>query len=971
MRKLGPFRTTVMSMLLLACHTPQPREARPPDALTRLVFRAEPVAADADARADAQRLRVRTTTGHGYEPGRLVALYAHAEALGELVPIGAAEVVEVSAHTFDLLALWIDPTHRGQMLEVGPIPPGHHFGFRLGQILADDRDPRRVRINMGDAHGVTVGAMYTVLGEPYADADLAGRSLGRPGVGVVQIVEADPGGHTALAELRHGAAPVGAFVRHAGHEPVAPRPQLRILVARFHGDRGDVYREALLEALERALRGAPHAEIFVVRGEQGVAPSDADDIEAARLGHIYRADLVVWGSASALGDDLVVRPRLTFLDARGESPRLWDPVVLAAARLRRAEPDALSQRLHGLVAYLLGSLYFTDFEAKVEGSYARAAAHFQVAIEVGDAVDAERAELALFECLDRTGDWAGADRVARALEASGRARGLLARRAMGLLLRARIAVHTGELDPALADARAAVEAFTTLAAPRERALALRQVADILVTRGQVDESLRLLREELLPVFERLGETRERAITLGRIAGILHLRGELDEALRLRREEMLPVFDAVGDVRQRALTLRDISDLLFVRGEFDEALRLRQDEVLPVLDRLGDRHERAITLGRIADVLQARGDLDAALKMRRDEVLPVLVALGDLAGQAWTLSSVADFHVRHGAFDVALRIHRDEVLPRHDKLGDHRGRAITLGKIALIARHQGKPDEALRILEQDLLPIYEGVGDALQHAHTLGEIAYTRYLRGELDEALRLYRNKVLPAYDRLGAVQFRAGATSRMADILHARGELNEALRLYLEEALPVYERLGLRVHRASTLRRIAEIRLARGELDEALRLFRDEVLPASRGDIRLEAAVIERIVEIRRQRGELAEALRLLRDELLPLRRVIGNKWQHALTLDAIADVIARRGELDEAIRIRTNEVLPMLQAMDAPDTLAHCRWQTAVLLLARGAPGDREAAATSLVQAHATASAHALPIAADIAAMRAKHGL
>lgn len=1015
MRKRSLFRVTVVSVFCCACHAPKPREAPPPDAPAHRVLRAERVGAD--ARAGTQRLRVRTTAGHGYEPGRLVALFAHADGIGELVPVGVAEVVEVSTHTFDLLALWIDPTRRDQALEVGPVPPGHHFGYRLGQIVADDRSPQRIRINMGDAHGVSVGAMYTVLGDPYADADLGGRSLGRPGVGVVQVVQADSGGHTAIAELRQGTAPVGAFVRHAGHEPVAPRPQLRILVARFHGDRGDVYREALLEALERATRGTSPPEIFVVRGQEGGTPSGSDDLEATTLGHTYRADLVVWGSASALGDNLVVRPRLTFLDARGESSRLWDPVVLAAARLGQATPDALSDRLHGLAAYLLGSLYFTDFEAKVDGSYARAASHFRVAIQVGDAVDAERAELALFECLDRIGDWAGADRVARTIEASGRARGLEARRAMGLLLRARIAVHTGELDQALADARAASDAFTALAAPRERALALREVADILLTHGQVDESLRLLREELLPIFERLGETREHAITVGKVAEILHLRGELDEALRLYREQMLPVFAATGDVRQRALTLRAISDLLFLRGELDEALRLRQHEVLPVFERLGDRREQAITLGKIADVLHTRGDFDAALKMRRDEVLPVFVTLGDLAEQAWTLGRIADIHQGRGEATVALQIRRDEVLPLYTKLGDRRGQAITRGRMALIRRGQGNHDEALKTLEQDLLPIHEALGDALQHAHALSEIAYTHFLRGAADEALRLYRDKVLPAYDRLGAVQFKAGATARIALILKSRGELDEALRLHLDEVLPVYERLGLRRHRAVAMRHIAEIRIARGELDEALRLLRDEILPADRGDIYLEASVLEQIVEVRRQRGELvealrllqdellplartrspaghsdirleanviekivdirrtrgelAEALRLLRDELLPLRRAIGNKWQHALTLDAIAEVVATRGELDEAIRIRTREVLPMLLAMDAPDTLARCRWQTARVLLARDAPGDREAAATLLVQAQATASAHTLSFAADVAAIRAKHGL
>ncbi|MBL9100645.1 MAG: hypothetical protein JNL82_06795 [Myxococcales bacterium] len=962
-----PRQALLAVALLAACAGRAVREPASAVEASRPPLRVEAVRAD--RRAGGVRLQVRAPAGHGYEPGRLVGLYADADAFAGSVPVGAADVVEASEHGFELLAQWLDPVHRGRPLVVGPIPPGHHFGFRLGQIVADDGDPRRVRINMGDAHGVAPGAMYTVLGEPYADVDAGGRSLGRASVGVVQVVEASRGGLTALAELRHGVAPVGAYVRHAGHEPVAPRPSLRILVTRFAGDRGDLYSEALLHALELALREAPAAEISVARGDRAVATVDADDADALRQGRTHRADLVVWGSASALGDDIVVRPRLTLLDARAAGPRPWAPLVLAAARLTRAEPDALSRRLHGLAAYLVGRLYFTDFEAKVEGSYARAAAYFRVAIAHADAEQAEQAELALFECLDRVGDWAGADRLARAIEASGRTRGDPARRAVGLLLRARIAEHTGELDAALADARAAADAFTALAMPRDAALALRLVADVMVERGQGEASLRLLREELLPVFDRLGDVRERAVTLAGIAEILHARGEYDEALRLLRDEVLPALTAAGAARPRARALRAVADVLSVRGELDEALRLRRDEVLPVFVRLGDRREQADTLGRIADVLQARGELDAALRLRRDEVLPIQSELGDLAGQALTLSRMADALQSRGELDAALRLRRDEVLPRYEKLGDPRGRARTLGQLALIARHRGELDEALRVLTREVLPIHEALGDALQRAHTLAEIAYTRHLRGDVDGALRLYRERVVPAFRRLGAAQFEAGAKSRMASILRERGELDEALRLYLEEALPVFERLGLRRHRVQALLGVAAIRRARGELDEALRVLLAAGEGPSVDPVRAEA--LEQLVALRRARGEAGEALRLLRDELLPLRRRLGNKWQQARTLDEIAELVAARGELDEAIRIRGDEVLPMLEAMHAPETLARCRWQAAVVRLARGAPGDREAAADLLSKAQAAAEAHALPFARDIAALRAGHRL
>ena len=70
-------------------------------------------------------------------------------------------------------------------------------------------------------------------------------------------------------------------------------------------------------------------------------------------------------------------------------------------------------------------------------------------------------------------------------------------------------------------------------------------------RGELDEALRIRREEELPVYERLGDVRSRAVTLGQIADMLQARGELDEALRIRREEELPVYERLGDVRERA------------------------------------------------------------------------------------------------------------------------------------------------------------------------------------------------------------------------------------------------------------------------------------------------------------------------------------------------------------------------------------------------------------------------------------
>ena len=62
--------------------------------------------------------------------------------------------------------------------------------------------------------------------------------------------------------------------------------------------------------------------------------------------------------------------------------------------------------------------------------------------------------------------------------------------------------------------------------------------------------------EELPVFGRLGDVREAAVTRAKIADVLQARGELDEALRVYREEVLPGVRAAG---RRALGCGDVGE----------------------------------------------------------------------------------------------------------------------------------------------------------------------------------------------------------------------------------------------------------------------------------------------------------------------------------------------------------------------------------------------------------------------------
>jgi tetratricopeptide (TPR) repeat protein len=388
-------------------------------------------------------------------------------------------------------------------------------------------------------------------------------------------------------------------------------------------------------------------------------------------------------------------------------------------------------------------------------------------------------------------------------------------RSLALLMLARMAGRAGLSEKALAAAR---ELLTLARSRREASLeasALDVVATLLQARGEVDEALRVRREEELPIYKRLGDVHSRAVTLGTVAGLLEARGELDEALRLLREDVLPVFGRMGDAHSRAVTLGKVAGILEARGERDEALRLLREEVVPVYERLGDARSQAAALGHVAGLLEARGELDEALRLLREDVLPVFERLGDVRSRAMTLAKLADILDARGEWDEALRLLREEVVPVFERLGDVRLRAMALGEVADILQARGELDEALRLLREEELPVYERLGDVRSWAIALGQVADIFGARGELDEALRLLREDVLPVFERMGDVHSRAVSLGKMADILQARGELDEALRLLLEEVVPVYERLGDVRSQAMAQGLVADILLARGELDK------------------------------------------------------------------------------------------------------------------------------------------------------------
>ncbi|WP_300454015.1 tetratricopeptide repeat protein [Accumulibacter sp.] len=319
-----------------------------------------------------------------------------------------------------------------------------------------------------------------------------------------------------------------------------------------------------------------------------------------------------------------------------------------------------------------------------------------------------------------------------------------------------------------------------------------EASDIERSLGRPEEALRQA-SAAREVFRRIGDRRGEAVAAGRHADILQSRGDLDEALRIRVEEQLPVYERLGDVRSKAVTQGQIADILQSRGDLDEALRIRVQEQLPVYERLGDVRSMAVTQGQIADILQSRGDLDEALRIRVEEQLPVYERLGDVREKAVTQGKIADILESRGDLGEALRLLAEEVLGAFERLGDVRSKAVTRGQIADILQSRGQLAEALA-LHEERLPVAERLGDIELIAH----IRYsTARLRLELGEhrsgGLPRIRDDLAEAFAlsrRLGRPDFIGVIGALLAQVLALGGE-RAAAREVLALAEEAFARLG------------------------------------------------------------------------------------------------------------------------------------------------------------------------------------
>lgn len=107
---------------------------------------------------------------------------------------------------------------------------------------------------------------------------------------------------------------------------------------------------------------------------------------------------------------------------------------------------------------------------------------------------------------------------------------------------------------------------------------------------------------------------------------------------------------------------------------------------------------------------------------------------------------------------------------------------------------------------------------------------------------------------------------------------------------------------------------------------------------------------------GRPVEAEGLLR-EAIGLYEQPGDVRGRAIALGTAADILEYRGQLDAALRIRLSEALPVYEQLGDIRGRLVCQTNMAPIHLARGAAGDREAAADLLRSAGRDADHLRLP--------------
>jgi non-specific serine/threonine protein kinase len=350
------------------------------------------------------------------------------------------------------------------------------------------------------------------------------------------------------------------------------------------------------------------------------------------------------------------------------------------------------------------------------------------------------------------------------------------------------------------------------AAPQYRVRLLICLAEACQTTGDWRQGAAAA-DEAVAVARQLGQPRELALALRQHAEMVRLRGEMELAQRAC-DEALQLARASSDLPTLAAVLSTRGFILWQQSQFEDALACC-DEALQIARQLGDAPRIGILTRYRGHVLAQRGAYDEALACF-DEAAQIAKRLADQRGQHMALSSRAMVLCDLGRYEEALAGYtRAEQIAR--ALGEKRAIAVNQGNRGLALADQGNYPAALECYAA-AEKINREMGTRAGLALNLANRGNALAALGQFDAALACLQ-EAESLHEQLGNRLQRAINRGDRAAVLLQRGELDEARRL-IHETLATFEQLQVR----STpdyfvfLTVLAQVEQQAGQLDDARR---------------------------------------------------------------------------------------------------------------------------------------------------------
>jgi len=373
---------------------------------------------------------------------------------------------------------------------------------------------------------------------------------------------------------------------------------------------------------------------------------------------------------------------------------------------------------------------------------------------------------------------------------------------------------TGHLEEAIALIELLIKHFRREGNLHNLGASVGSLAVIRQRRGELDEAMRLLKEEEC-ICREVDDKDGVQIALGNQGAILRVQGHCDEALRLYEEQEKNSRE-LGDKSGISIALNNQAGILLELGQPDESMRLL-GELERICQEIGDENLRSYSLGNRAAICQVRGQFDDALQLRKEQE-QIYRKLGNMEGLQHSLGQQGLIFQERGELDEAMRLQKEKERICQ-AMGNKIGLSESFGNQGCILCQQGKYDEAMRLhKEQERICREEDIKHGLQQS--LGNQGVIFQALGDLDSAMRLHKEKERICRE-LGNKYELQISLANQAQVLIDTEHHEEALRL-LQEREHICRELGKKDGLRQSLSAQASLLLSVGELDAAMELLKE-----------------------------------------------------------------------------------------------------------------------------------------------------